>query len=129
MASNSFTKTLAEMVFSTAKRPGRYLASFLQTKLDKEFQKIYFEQMMFQGAFLAKCKGPLVDYEAISKVCNDMSLEEHRIFVNGEYIEQTYKILLALHEISRNIQVIYDPTKYSTSTAIFDPNSFPIHTS
>lgn len=130
MAANSFSKQLSEMLFNTAQRPGKYLLSALQYRLDKEFQKIYFEQMMFQGAFLAKCaegKG-MEKYEKIVEDINSMSLEEHKIVVNGEYTEQTYKMLLAMHKVSRNIPVIYDPRHYSMSTALLDPNMFPIHT-
>ena len=133
MAANVFIKTLGEMIFSSAKRPGRYLSGVFQSRLDKEFRKMYQEQMMYFGAYLAHCykssASPPLDYEKISKFCNDMSLEEHKILVNGEYIEQTYKILHALHKISRNMSVLYDPSTLTTSTAILDPNSFPLHTS
>ncbi|OMJ80535.1 hypothetical protein SteCoe_19176 [Stentor coeruleus] len=118
------------MLFNTGQRPGKYLLSVLQNRLDKELQNLYFEQMMFQGAFLAKCaewKG-IEKYKEIAEDTNNMSIEEHKIFVNGEYTEQTYKILLAMHKISRNIPVIYDPRNYSTSTSLLDPNMFPIHT-
>ena len=133
MAANSFTKQLGDMIFSKVKRPGKYLLAALQYKLDKEFQKLYFEQMMYQGAFLSMCyKGHYdnnLNYEEIAKECDKMSIEEHRIWVNGEYIEQSFKMLKEMHKITRNIPVIYDPTSYSTSKALFDPNMFPIHTS
>jgi hypothetical protein len=133
MAANSFGRELGEMLFSAAKRPGKYLFAALQNRIDKEFQKMYFEQMMYQGAFLAKCSSrynsPGFRYEDVSKDCKETSLQEHKIIVDGEYTEQTYKILLALHRISRNISVIYDPRQHSPSTAILDPNMFPIQTS
>ena len=83
MAANSFTKQLGDMIFSKVKRPGKYLLAALQYKLDKEFQKLYFEQMMYQGAFLSMCyKGHYdnnLNYEEIAKECDKMSIEEHRI--------------------------------------------------
>ena len=133
MAANSFSRELGEMLFSAAKRPGKYLISALQYRIEKEFQKLYFEQMMYQGAFLAKSFTNYAkegfQYEKVAEECNQMSLQEHRVFVNGEYTEQTYKILRSLHKISRNIPVIYDPHSYSTSKDILDPNMFPIQTS
>jgi hypothetical protein len=131
MAANSFSNLLGQMIFSKAKRPGKYLLDALQYLLDKEFQRIYFEQMMYQGAFLSKCfkNKDSLDLDAIGKECNNMSIQEHKILVDGEYIEQTFKILLSLHKISRGIPIIYDPSRYIASKAVLDPNMFPIHTS
>lgn len=131
MAANAFGRDLAEMVFSAAKRPGQYLLSFLKNKAEKEFQKIYLEQMMYQGTFLSKiCKFPELpeNFEQIKKECENMSIHEQKIFVNCEYTEQTYKILHAMHKISRNIPVIYDPKQYSHEKYLLDPNMFPLQT-
>ena len=58
-----------------------------------------------------------------------MTIEQHKMQVNEEYIEQTFKILLSLHKVSRKINVVYDPTFYTTSTSLLDPNMFPLHSS
>ena len=134
MAANIFTKNLSDMIFSSSKRPGKYLIAILQHKLDKEFQNLYFEQMMFQGSFLANCykwsqDKKELDYAKINEICNNHCLEEHKIQVNGEYIEQTYKILSNLYKISRQTSVVYDPTFYSSSKEILDSNMFPIQSS
>lgn len=131
MAANTFGRDLAEVVFSAAKRPGKYLLAFLKNKAEKEFQKIYLEQMMYQGTFLSKvCKFPELpsNLDQIKKECDEMSMHEQKIFVNCEYTEQTYKILNAMHKISRNIPIIYDPKLVSTEKYLLDPNMFPLQT-
>lgn len=128
MAANTFGRELAEMVFFAAKRPGRYLLSVLKQKTEREFQKIYLEQMLHQGAFLSKLRKSSEDLEKIKQECESMSIQEQKILVNCEFTEQTYKILHAMHQISRNIPVIYNPKQYTNSKDLLDPNMFPLQT-
>jgi hypothetical protein len=128
MAANSFGRELAEIVFSAARRPGKYLLSFMKQKIEKEFESIYLEQMLYQGAFLSQVSKSVesVSFEKIKEEIENISIEESRVMVNSEYLEKTFKILNSMHRISRNIPVIYDPRRYSSSRELLDPNMFPI---
>lgn len=131
MAANSFGRQLAEMIFSSSRRPGKYLLSYMKHKLDKEFEHIYQEQMLYQGCFLSKVSkfdpdsAPL---EQIKSELSSISIEESKIMLNSEYLEKTFKILHSMHKLTRTIPIIFDPRRYSSSTEILDPNMFPIHT-
>lgn len=132
MAVNSFSSQLGNLLFSVAKRPGAHLMEILQKSIEKEYQRIYHEQMVYQAAFLAKVRRQHMttgeDLDAAYKEINDMSIEEHKILAKGEYLEQIYNILGALHNIARNIEVVYDKKQFKNShkTSILDPNNFPI---
>ena len=131
MAANSFGRQLAEMIFSSSRRPGKYLLSYMRQKLDKEFENIYLEQMLYQGCFLSKVskfEASSAPLDTIKSELSSISLEESKIMLNSEYLEQTFKILHSMHKLTRTVPVIFDPRRYSTSTDILDPNMFPIHT-
>mmetsp|Transcript_9820 Transcript_9820/g.14643 ORF Transcript_9820/g.14643 Transcript_9820/m.14643 type:complete len:437 (-) Transcript_9820:29-1339(-) len=131
MAANSLSTQLGNLVFSAAKRPGVHLISMLQKSIEKEYRRIYFEQIQYQGAFLGRARHLTPEeYPQLYTTLNDMSLEEHKVIVKGEYLEQTFYILLALHSIARNAQIVFDQNTYkpTSETALLDPNFFPVFT-
>ncbi|CAG9326858.1 unnamed protein product [Blepharisma stoltei] len=132
MAVNSFSAQLGDLLFSVAKRPGIHLMAFIQKSIENEYKRIYYEQMIYQAAFLAKVRrqhlAGAVNFDTAYEEANEMSIEEHKIYAKGEYLEQIYNILGTLHNIARNIEVVYDKKQYENSgkTSLLDPNSFPI---
>lgn len=57
---------------------------------------------------------------------NELTLEEHKVAVKGEFLEQLYYQLSGLHKVARNVQTVYPKTLYQRSTKgdLLDPNAF-----
>lgn len=57
---------------------------------------------------------------------NELSLEEHKVVVKGEFLEQLYFQLAGLHKVARNVEVVYPKALYQRSTKgdLLDPDAF-----
>lgn len=57
---------------------------------------------------------------------NEQSLEEHKVVVKGEFLEQLYYQLAGLHKVARNVEVVYPKALYQRSTKgdLLNPDAF-----
>lgn len=147
MAANKFISSLmSQYILKRGKAPDNHLISLLRKGLDTEWKRIYNEQRFYQAAYLMTLRKHLEalvgDYPAaegeervmkqvyeyqISSEVNEQTLEEHKIIVKGEFLEQLYYQFAGLHKVARNVEVIYPKSLYQRSTKgdLLDPNAFP----